>query len=379
MSNGSPATATVNPPGISFGYAHVNDAFGKEYAEINTTQSKVDYNNFWLGDRIFAKYDPSYGTVFLHPSSIGSTATTTGPTNSPIGAEIFYPWGQSWGTGGALEEERFAKFRQRDAGTGLDYTLNRMYPSWQGRWLTPDPGGRSVVKLDDPQTWNMYAYAQNTPFTLTDPSGLRQCSGDESVHTAGCEKDSKEGQTHSCFGGDATCGNNGEVVSVHGARNAASGDALIGGGVGAVVGVVVGLATGAAEGTGASGLWSLGPAARGGVIEDMLGANLPRTFPVVDAFENGVVTSIKSIDLTAPTYQAPEALASKLAGYVDKLAEFQGGKVANVAIDASQVTGKVLKVAVPEGGVSAAQQAVINRVAAEAAQKGVSVVVVRVR
>ncbi|MGO9270723.1 MAG: RHS repeat-associated core domain-containing protein [Terriglobia bacterium] len=150
----------------------MNDAFGKEYAEINTTQSSVDYNNFWLGDRIFAKYDQANGTVFLHPNNVGSTVMTTGPTNNPIGAEIFYPFGQSWGSGGTLEEERFAKFRQRDIGTGLDYTLNRMYPSWQGRWLTPDPGGKNVVSLGDPQTWNMYAYARNNPTTLTDPSGL---------------------------------------------------------------------------------------------------------------------------------------------------------------------------------------------------------------
>ncbi|MGO9273132.1 MAG: hypothetical protein ACLQOO_23340 [Terriglobia bacterium] len=150
--SGQRVTATVTTQGVSVGYAYVNDASGKEYAEINTTQSKVDYNNFWLGDRIFAKYDQANGTVFLHPNNVGSTAMTTGPTNSPIGTEVFYPWGQSWASAGTLEEERFAKLHQRDIGTGLDYTLNRMYPSWQGRWLTPDPAGRNVVKLDDPQT-----------------------------------------------------------------------------------------------------------------------------------------------------------------------------------------------------------------------------------
>src|SRR5207249_171822 len=41
-----------------------------------------------------------------------------------------------------------------------------------GRWITPDPGGKNVVHLGDPQTWNMYAYVRNNPTTLTDPTGL---------------------------------------------------------------------------------------------------------------------------------------------------------------------------------------------------------------
>jgi hypothetical protein len=47
-----------------------------------------------------------------------------------------------------------------------------MYANWGGRWLTPDPGGRSVAKLDYPETWNLYAYVKDNPFILTDPSGL---------------------------------------------------------------------------------------------------------------------------------------------------------------------------------------------------------------
>ena len=100
---------------------------------------------------------------------------------------------------------------------------------------------------------------------------------------------------------------------------------------------------------------------------------------MIDAFENGVATSIKSIDLTAVTYQAPDALASKLTGYVDKLANFSGGQVGEVAVDSATVTSKVLKLVVPEGGASTAQQAVINRVTTQAAAQGVKVVVVPFR
>jgi hypothetical protein len=37
--------------------------------------------------------------------------------------------------------------------------------------MSPDPGGLKVIHLDDPQTWNMYAYVRNSPTTLVDPEG----------------------------------------------------------------------------------------------------------------------------------------------------------------------------------------------------------------
>jgi hypothetical protein len=59
--------------------------------------------------------------------------------------------------------------------------LPRYSPNF-GRWLSPDPIGKAAVKLDDPQTWNMYAYVRNNPTTLTDPTGL---------YTANCNDDVK--------------------------------------------------------------------------------------------------------------------------------------------------------------------------------------------
>lgn len=125
-------------------------------------------------------------------------------------------------------------------------------------------------------------------------------------------------------------------------------------------------ASGAAE----SAVCSLGPATRGNVIDAMLGGNLRKTFPVIDSFVNRVARSIKSIDLTAISYQNPANLERVLTNYMDRLAGFSGGRVGATVVVGSQVGSKVLEVAVPQGAASGAQQAVLNRIAAQAAQQG---------
>ena len=54
--------------------------------------------------------------------------------------------------------------------TGLDYFNARYYSPAQGRFTSPDPGNAGANPAD-PQTWNMYAYVNNNPVNLTDPTG----------------------------------------------------------------------------------------------------------------------------------------------------------------------------------------------------------------
>ena len=66
-------------------------------------------------------------------------------------------------------------------------------------------------------------------------------------------------------------------------------------------------------------VWRLGWAARGRAIEEAILGRLPSlrsiaNFPVIDDFVKGVATSIKSLDLTAATYQNGAALTRKLTG-----------------------------------------------------------------
>lgn len=115
-----------------------------------------------------------------------------------------------------------------------------------------------------------------------------------------------------------------------------------------------------------SQIWKLGWAARGAYINEQLGANLPANFPVVDGWAGGVVTSIKSIDLSAATYQDAARLTYRLNRYVDQLASYEGGKMGVWEIDPSAINVRVLKVATPKGSVTSIQQGVFQAAQARA-------------
>jgi RHS repeat-associated protein len=148
-----------------------------------------------LGGCILAEYY-SGGTIFDHPDEIGSATTSSDYTGSNFNEKLFYPFGELW-TGAAIPNlnmhQTFAQLPDYDSETDQYNTPNRHYNP-TGRWLSPDPGGLKVVRLDDPQTWNMYAYARNNPTTVTDPSGLitpelngdRHSGGADSYSFTGC-------------------------------------------------------------------------------------------------------------------------------------------------------------------------------------------------
>jgi contact-dependent growth inhibition (CDI) system restriction endonuclease-like protein len=124
-------------------------------------------------------------------------------------------------------------------------------------------------------------------------------------------------------------------------------------------------------------IWRLGWAARGRIIEDSLGRNLPRTFPVIDEFtEEGVAISIKSINLNQATYRDAARLASRIDRYVDQLADFEGAEMGEWNIDSSNMLRRELKLAVPANSATRAQMAAIKGAAARAEAMGIRVIVV---
>ena len=59
----------------------------------------------------------------------------------------------------------------RSTESGNDYFGARYYASSMGRFLSPDPAPQNLLQIMNPQRWNMYAYALNTPLTMNDPTG----------------------------------------------------------------------------------------------------------------------------------------------------------------------------------------------------------------
>ena len=107
-------------------------------------------------------------TEYHHPDRLGTKLVTTGTTAKE---QSTLPYGTvitSETT--ANSNQKFTSYDRSDK-TGLDYAVNRIYSSEQGRFTQPDPIGMASVDLTDPQTLNLYTYARNNPIDFTDPSG----------------------------------------------------------------------------------------------------------------------------------------------------------------------------------------------------------------
>jgi RHS repeat-associated protein len=101
------------------------------------------------------------------------------------------PYGMNTSTIGPDPSPMHFTGMERDWETQMSHALNREYPMKIGRWLTADPAGKGAANLEDPQTWNLYAYVRNNPMSLTDPTGLAPLTPDPASsacppHAAGC-------------------------------------------------------------------------------------------------------------------------------------------------------------------------------------------------
>ena len=99
----------------------------------------------------------------------------------------------------------------------------------------------------------------------------------------------------------------------------------------------------------AKGAWNLNPFDRGKSLEATL-KGWGNNFPVIDKFDktSRTITSIKSLDLNAKSYQSGNAVFNRVKGYIDKLVDFKGGRLGDKDIKNVDFDNRVLELAIPE-------------------------------
>lgn len=121
-------------------------------------------------------------------------------------------------------------------------------------------------------------------------------------------------------------------------------------------------------------VWSLHNFDRGERIGEAFGANLPRTFPVIDGFEDGRAVSVSSIDLTSPYYSDVSRIERRIGAEIDALADFDGADVningSNYRIDGYQITGRQYTLVIPTNTPESYYD-VLNGLSEYAASRGV--------
>ena len=127
------------------------------------------HTNVYAGGRLIATYDTA-GLHFQLSDWLGTRRVETDYAGNTQETCTNLPFGDGAPNCTSPTEQFFTGYA-RDTETGNDYAQARYYASGMGRFLTPDPYNGSY-DINNPQTFNRYAYVNGNPFTFTDPSGL---------------------------------------------------------------------------------------------------------------------------------------------------------------------------------------------------------------
>ena len=107
-------------------------------------------------------------------------------------------------------------------------------------------------------------------------------------------------------------------------------------------------------------IWSKSNFDRGDEFRDIFGANLPKTFPVIDSVNGGEITAITSIDLTAPYYQDLSNIEKKIKEDILSLSGFepQSVNINGQIYTVEQIDSRHLTVIIPENSGEIARETI---------------------
>jgi len=154
-----------------------------------TVGSVVTNYVYDAGGQLGAEYSTAApaasGTEFLMADALGSTRLVLDVTGAvkertdylPFGEEIATPIGGRaapytaglYRSNPDIEAQKFTG-KERDAETGLDFFGARYTSAPEGRFSSPDPSPAGIA-IQDPQSWNLYAYVRDRPTRFVDGNG----------------------------------------------------------------------------------------------------------------------------------------------------------------------------------------------------------------
>ena len=125
------------------------------------------------GTAIFKNASPAL-SHYRHADWLGSARLSTTPAQTLYYDVAYGPYGETYapliGSGGSASVAFTGV--GKDSPTDLYPFMFRQYNSAQSRWVWPDPAGLGAVSMENPQTFNRYAYVGNAPLNAVDPLGL---------------------------------------------------------------------------------------------------------------------------------------------------------------------------------------------------------------
>jgi RHS repeat-associated protein len=169
-----PTGRTLYLPGQEVRYiASTGRTTCTRYYEFNgqTVASRTSASLSWLsGDH------QGTSTIAINAATQVSTVRRQTPFGAARGSSVSWVNGKGF-VGGLVDA------------AGLTHLGAREYDSALGRFLSADP----EFNRDDPQSMNNYAYSDNSPATLSDPTGRRVPCGQESDEEVECARGANKG------------------------------------------------------------------------------------------------------------------------------------------------------------------------------------------
>jgi RHS repeat-associated protein len=151
---------------------------------LDTTANTVAGTRYYVFNGATVAVRTSAGLRLLVSTHQGSAELAVDGTTGAVTRRRFSPFGQPRGASPGWPGQRGFVGGTTDPTTGLTHLGAREYDPGIGRFLSVDP----LLSDGDPQQAQGYAYANNSPVTFSDPTGLEPCSwcstGQEEADTA---------------------------------------------------------------------------------------------------------------------------------------------------------------------------------------------------